>query len=564
MFFRFASFQINFENNHSDAFALARKYFGLLVNRSRLILCVMAVSAVTILADDAEIKPGKLRKQVSKAMRQGNFSDAETMLQELLRVEPENFDYRLALSFSYYKQRKFVESYNEAMTAAEKNPARNQVDSRVRSIVGAVLLQAGRLGEARKILDHAIQINPDDALAVANSAMLDYYDNQSKKALGKLRRASYLEPNEPDYVFSLAQIAARLENYKEAADAYEKFLRVAPETDTDRRDRIIGLIAYLRYIGQIKVLYEPGGERETTVACQTVNNRPVIEVRINDRAEPLRFVLDTGSGMTVLSTEAAERLNIKPVVRGGMARAIGGGGKFPIVYGFIETLRLGTVQIERVPIYIRPFQHSGDRYDGYIGLSVIAKFLTTLDYKNKTLTLVRNVEKEKNKTKINFIQPNFSHDAVTVPLRTTSSGFLSSEVKLEGVAEPLNFIFDTGASISVVSAAAAKRHEISRYANAQMLRVFGAAGVSENVSTLLLPRLSFGCVSREQLTAAVLDLDTVNETTGFEQAGIIGGNFLLHYRLTLNLQNSTVTFEPNSTAAHEKLKKTALGGNLVN
>ena len=562
MFFRFTSFQQSFKTSCLNT--IFRRYCGSLVRRCASVGCLLLLLSAAVLADDAEIKPGKLRKQVSKAMRQGNFSDAETMLHELLRIEPENFDYRLALSFSYYKQRKFVESYNEAMTAAEKNPARNQVDSRVRSIVGAVLLQAGRLAEARKVLDAAIQINPNDALAVATSAMLDYYDNQSKKALGKLRRAAYLQPNEPDYIFSLAQIAARLESYKEAADAYERFLRVAPETDFDRRDRIIGLIAYLRYIGQIKSLYEPSGERETTVVCQTVNNRPVIEVRINNRSEPLRFVLDTGSGMTVLSTEAAERLNIKPVVRGGMARAIGGGGKFPIVYGFVESLRIGDVQIDRVPIYIRPFQHSGDRYDGYIGLSVIAKFLTTIDYKNKTLTLARNVEKEKNKIKLNFVQPQFSADAVSVPLRTTSSGFLSSEVKLEGVAEPLNFIFDTGASISVVSAAAAKRHEISRYANAQVLRVFGAAGVSENVATLLLPRLSFGSVNREQLTAAVLDLDTVNETTGFEQAGILGGNFLLHYRLTLNLQNSTVTFEPNSTAARENLKKTALGGNLVN
>lgn len=520
------------------------------LKKSCLLPCLLFVAAAFAFGGEvvADNKPdaNKARKQVDKAMQRGDYPQAEILLQELLRDEPENYVYRLALGFSYYKQRKLVESYDEAMRIAPKNPN----DSRVRSLVGAVLLQAGRIEEARQILQAAQTMNPDDALAVGSLAMIDYYENQSKKALAKLRRAAYLQPNEPDFVFALAQIAARLESYKEAADAYERFLRVAPHTDTDRRDRIIGLIAFLKYLGNIKSLYEAGGARATVIACETVNNRPVVEVRVNNNEKPLRFVLDTGSGMTVLSNEAAESLNIKPVVRGGMARAVGGAGKFPIVYGFLDSLEIGDARIERVPIYIREFQKNADKFDGYLGLSVISKFLTTLDYRAKTFALVRTIEKDRNKAKINQMQPpsELVDGAFSVPLRTTTSGFLSSTVKLEGVEEPLNFIFDTGASISVVSMQAAKRVEISRHIQPAMLRVFGAAGVAENVSTLLLPRLNFGGVTREKIQAAVLDLDPVNEATGFEQAGIIGGNFLQHYRLTLDLQNSVVTFEPSKSA----------------
>jgi hypothetical protein len=77
------------------------------------------------------------------------------------------------------------------------------------------------------------------------------------------------------------------------------------------------------------------------------------------------------------------------------------------------------------------------------------------------------------------------------------------------------------------------------------MRVIGAAGVTENVRSFLLPRISFGDHSRNSITAVALDLDLINETAGFEQAGILGGNFLLHYRLIFDFQNSSVTFEPH-------------------
>ncbi len=89
-------------------------------------------------------------------------------------------------------------------------------------------------------------------------------------------------------------------------------------------------------------------------------NRPVIQVRINEKDEPLNFVLDTGSGISVISKETAKRLKIKPVTRGGLARAIGGDGKFEIVYGFLKSVNIGEVKIKNVPVYIREF-HTNDR-----------------------------------------------------------------------------------------------------------------------------------------------------------------------------------------------------------
>jgi hypothetical protein len=76
------------------------------------------------------------------------------------------------------------------------------------------------------------------------------------------------------------------------------------------------------------------------------------------------------------------------------------------------------------------------------------------------------------------------------------------------------------------------------------LKIYGSAGVADNVKMLMLPRVSFGSFERERLTAAVLDMDSINETAGFEQTGIIGGNFLNHFRLTFDFQRGFLRMEP--------------------
>ena len=95
--------------------------------------------------------------------------------------------------------------------------------------------------------------------------MVDFYENRLPYSTIGFRKAVSLDPEEPDYVFNLGQAAARNEKYKEAADAYERFLLIAPKTDVDRRARIVGLIDFLRYLGKQGSLYVPSGWIRTSV-----------------------------------------------------------------------------------------------------------------------------------------------------------------------------------------------------------------------------------------------------------------------------------------------------------
>lgn len=492
----------------------------------------------------------KTFKRAEKELRQGDFEQAETILRELLSKDVLNHEARLALSFALLKQRRLQEAYDHAARVLVVNPT----SSRAHALLGQAILASGDFRESVEEFRTALAIDGGEALAVAGLAMVDFYENRLADCVRGLRKAVSLDPNEPDYIFSLGQAAARSERFQEAADSYERFLVIAHKTDEDRRARIRGLVNFLRYLGKQGDLYASTGRDTTVMSFESIDGRPILKVRINGAKEPLRFVLDTGSGMSVVSEQTANRLGLRPISRGGMARAVGGLGKFEIVYGFLSSLDVGEVRIENVPVYIRHFYDTKVPVDGYLGLSVISRFFAAVDYGDLTFKLVRPGQSDNLdllQKSVGNVQPLVT-DSVEIPVRTTSSGFLSGEVRLDGIEKPQNFIIDTGASISVVSEKLAALEELANCMTPHRMRVFGAAGVTEDVKTMLLPRVMLGTMIREQISAAILDLEPVNETTGFTQAGILGGNFLRHFRVSFDFRRGVVRLEPlGKTAKRE-------------
>jgi tetratricopeptide (TPR) repeat protein len=497
---------------------------GILAITLSLILACAYVSASTPATDADPIK--KLIKQASKLTRAGTFPEAEALLRQAVAADTTRSDARIELAYVLAKQRSLLEAYELSFAVARNEPA----NARAFSVLGATLLAAGRFPEARLMFLTAIKLNRKEHLAWAGFGMLDFYENKIERSLENLREAAYYAPSEPDYVFALAQVAARSERYKEAADNYQAFLNISSITDKDRRERIKGLISFLNYLGNSSAIYRSYGRDQTTVPFDLIGNRPVIGVSINGRPEPLRFVLDTGSGISVISDDAARKLGLRPVAKGGQAKGIGGDGKFDIFYGFVREMGIGEVSVKNVPVYIRKF-HNENHFDGYIGLALISKFLTTIDYGNQSFSLIKKTD-----------SAPVQNAEMSLPLRLTSSGFLSGEVQLEGIDSPLNFIVDTGASVSVISSAVSKTSGISPFTNNERLRVIGSAGITDDVPTFLLPRVTFGKNSRKDIVAVALDLGIINEASGFEQSGILGGNFLKNYRLTFDFKNSIVTF----------------------
>jgi predicted aspartyl protease/Flp pilus assembly protein TadD len=483
----------------------------------------------------------KARNRAERALRSGDFERAEQIYREVLAKDDHDTEARLGLSRALLKQRRLQDSFDHAARVIAIDP----LSSRAHALLGSAILASGDFRLSVEEFRTALTLNENEAMAVAGLAMIDYYENRMIPCVLGLRRAASIDPNEPDYLFNLGQAAARSERYKEAADAYERFLVIAPRTDADRRARIRGLIDFLRYLGQQGSLYNLDAGNRTVVSFEAPDYRPIVKVRINGQKQYLRFVLDTGSGMSVLSEETAERLGIKPVARGGMARAVGGGGRFEIVYGYLRSLEIGEVRVTNVPVYIRHFFDEKNPVDGYLGIAAISRLMAAVDYGTNNLTLSRDTSVTANAADAKSVSTEVpqSRPGINLPIRTTASGFLSGEVTIDGLDKPLNFIIDTGATVSVLSEKTAALEEVQRFIKKGTMRVFGAAGVAEDVKIASIPRLAIGSYSREKIDAAVLDLDPVNETAGFLQSGILGGNFLRHYRVIFYFERAIVRFE---------------------
>ena len=519
---------------------LIRRGSQIWLSAAGAVLICLAAACMTFAAPENE----KARNRAERALRSGDFERAEQIYRELLAKDDHDTEARLGLSRALLKQRRLQDSFDHAARVIAIDP----LSARAHALLGSAILASGDFRLSVEEFRTALTLNENEALAIAGLAMIDYYENRMSPCVAGLRRAAAIDPEEPDYLFNLGQAAARSERYKEAADAYERFLQIAPRTDADRRARIRGLIDFLRYLGQQGSLYNLDAGTRTMVSFETPDFRPILKIRINGQKDYLRFVLDTGSGMSVLSEETARKLGIKPVARGGMARAVGGGGRFEIVYGYLRSIDIGEVRVTNVPVYIRHFFDEKNPVDGYLGIAAISRLAAAVDYGTNSLTLSRTDSPAPAANAAETAKPISSEvlqtsPGINIPIRTTASGFLSGEVTIDGLEKPLNFIIDTGATVTVLSERTAALDEVQRFIKKGTMRVFGAAGVAEDVKIASIPRLAIGSYSREKIDAAVLDLDPVNETAGFLQSGILGGNFLRHYRVIFYFERGFVRFE---------------------
>jgi len=486
---------------------------------------------------DSKEANDRLDRDAKKAIRLGKYEDALKIYLGMIEANGRDSRARLGASFDYLKMQNYPPCFQQAKEVLGIDAS----NARAHALAGVSLLRSGFIRAAVGELTHALELDPKEALAYGGAAEIDYYEGRPKESRTKSYYAHNLDPEEPDYLVTYARASSRVEDFKEAADAYELFLEISPPSDAERRDRIRGLIQFYRQLSGLRV-HQVGGPSTTEVPFQLGSDRrPYVRVKLNGRDSI--FVIDTGSGFTVISKDAAKRFGVSEIARGGKSQGVGGSGKFPIVYGLIKSLQIGEARIRMIPCFVRPFHGNhdrpeGEKADGFIGLSVLSHFLTELDYKEARMRLDRS----DGGTSAKFSAPG----ATLIPFRTTQNGLISVETEFDG--NPfVNVILDSGASSTVISLAAVERLKLSdQIIKGQTTSVIGAAGITENVQMLFIRKCRVADQLQSNLRALVLDFGAINETSGFEQSGILGGDFLRHFRLTIDFNRALLALQPHS------------------
>ena len=485
-------------------------------------------------AQAAEAETPKEVRAGINLVRQGRYEEAVDRFQVAIEKAPDSESARLGLSWAYLKQRQFPPSVEQALKVLDKDPE----NARAHALIGAALMRVGLLPEATVSFQKALAADPNEPLALAGIAELDMYAGNLNQSIQRAKSAVAKSPREPDFLYLLGQSAARQERFDVAADAYDRYLSVAPDVDSDRRARIRGLVQLYRRLSGRKLYLVSGNRTEDVPMMLSEGRLPIIDVKVNGKG-PFRFVVDSGAGFVVISEEISRKLKIRPVAAGGTSRGVSGTGRFNIVYGVIDRLDIGDLTVESIPTYIRKVQDPGKLHiDGYVGLSVLSNFKISVDYEHRTFEVRAK----------DTITPPATDQDVVVPYRMTNGGMMSVPVDI-GKEVPLNFIVDTGASSTVVSRRAYEKFNLETKQHKGVgVRVVGAGGITENVPVVVLDRLQIvGSQSmQDYVRAIVLDLDPINETAGFEQGGIIGSDVLRLFRVEFDFDKGTVLLRPNT------------------
>jgi predicted aspartyl protease len=176
-------------------------------------------------------------------------------------------------------------------------------------------------------------------------------------------------------------------------------------------------------------------------------------------------------------------------------------------------------------------------------LSILSHFLAELDYKEGKLRLNRGA---------GVSLPGVAQGATVVPFRTTQNGLISIETEVDG-RHTINAILDSGASSTVISAAAVQRLNLHDSIVKGVTRsVVGAGGVTPKVQLLLLSNCRVADIEQRNLQALVMDFNAINETSGFEQSGILGGDFLRHFRITIDFNRGQLVFKRHNSLPSEQ------------
>jgi predicted aspartyl protease/Tfp pilus assembly protein PilF len=514
-----------------------------------LLLIALTLALAVAPTDASALSDDKLGKQkdegekslreARKALRGGKYERAINLYRGLLDMDAQNIQAHVGISLSYFKDQNYLLCFQHAAEALKLNEG----NARAHAMAGLSLLRSGLIRAAVPELQRAMMLDPKEALAYGGAAEIDYFEGRIKESRIKALYAHRLDPDEPDYVLTYARSSSREEDFKEAADAYEIYLRIALDSDADRRDRIRGLVLFYRHLSGVKVHQVSGADTAEIPFQLGTDRRPYIKVKVNGR--DALFVVDTGSGFMVISKDAGKRLGVSEIARGGKSQGIGGDGTFQIVYGLLNSLQLGAIKLKQIPCFIRAFhglseRPAQERADGFIGLSVLSHFITELDYKDSRMTLDRGVNRP--------LPTAVSPDVTVIPFRTTQNGLISIETEFDGT-NPVNAILDSGASSTAISLVAVERHKMrDQIIKGQTANVIGAAGVTNNVEMLFIRNCRVAGLMQSNLRALVLDFGAINETSGFEQSGILGGDFLRHFRVTIDFMRTQVTFRPHSSA----------------
>lgn len=255
----------------------------------------------------------------------------------------------------------------------------------------------------------------------------------------------------------------------------------------------------------------------------------LLPVKVNGRG-PFDFILDTGAGTSLLSSDLSKQLEVKVI---GSKEGQSAGGKVAVSLAKVNSLAVGEAKLDDVDVGIVDLSHVGKtigaKIDGDLGYNFLRHFRITINYRD---------------CEIRFDDPkrveSFGRSPKTqVPIRLANPAkpLLLVEVRANGRG-PFQFAIDTGTSTTAITPELAKELGVA----ATPIGAGTTAGASVDVTAGKLKSFQVGAAKIDNTDVVVADFFTMlSNAIGVKLDGIVGYNFLRNYQVVIDYPSETLS-----------------------
>ncbi|MBV9957021.1 MAG: aspartyl protease family protein [Acidobacteria bacterium] len=277
------------------------------------------------------------------------------------------------------------------------------------------------------------------------------------------------------------------------------------------------------------------GRSAVGIPFEFLGNIILVKARINDSA-PLKFIFDTGAGITVINELRAKNLGLQPKSK---VEVNGIGGSLNGVLLKEVALSLGGARVTSqvtAGLTFSTFPCEMQDIDGVIGYDFIKEFVVELDYKAQTISL--------------FDPQSYTYTGrgETIPLTITRTPRARASLTLAGQrsAEGL-FEIDTGSDGTLsVNTPFVKRHALLKALNRRReSKSRGVGGKSANVQARVETFQLGSFVLKDPVVS--FSVASKGAETKEDNDGPLGNEVLRRFKVTIDYTRQHMMLEPNES-----------------
>ena len=169
---------------------------------------------------------------------------------------------------------------------------------------------------------------------------------------------------------------------------------------------------------------------------------PLMKLKIN--GHPVEFILDTGGDRLYIDESVAERVGIMNIAERRSRYAYTGGESVAEPLGVAETVTMGEVTLNNVPVIVAKWKAMGLTSDGVVTTQMLKQFLSTVDYANNRITF-----RERGDTGLGQLFDSFGDEKPhQMPFFMTGTHLMYTKGSLNGH-EGMNIFMDSGLGSSM-------------------------------------------------------------------------------------------------------------------